>query len=1171
MGLQNHLTEKISNVLVELGLDAEVIDSFEAYIEGSLGEQEFFENLPNMDMDNLKADLVEQMVSTYRSLDKHKAYDYWSKYIKILFQMGKTSVFSIIDKTTYYYGDEYFRKFLKYNLSPSFVIAYYARSSTRQERDLDRGFIKFYDSIYEEHKDAFKEAFDISKINEQTIIATYLVQKGKDKDQKLCSFLEEDMIDSIEVLFSKKISCEDVEALAKYLKGETSNLEEIIELLKNNNSLVLNIDTYVLKFLIGTSSTISNESDMANRFIKFAILLDYEKSFNGMHSYLKYNRYNKIIKIMEKLEIKKELYIAWMGNRNVRYNGYSFEKELKEELNENKEEFKKAITMCSGIDKAYMASLLFQKGEGLEFAGEVEDVFIHEFSIAMDELSVKRDICENFIEYLRGNTSLDNISKNLQGLLGKKEIYLYNNNRNFCKVMFWLKDMSPMFEKAMKIFIAIGNSDILIYIYDDYKKFKGLKIGDEDLNSFIELMDSYGASIMNYTSFLGTYAFGNYVRQTVRDQSTNIIEKLIEKDEEQLIKNIPYCQAETRAGLLEILYKNCDESKVAKVIIEYLADSSKSVREKAIELLTLSEKNHEMVIESLKAKKQAVRESAVKILSKSSNKKVVEALNVALEVEKTEKIKALLREALNVESDLEENNEKLDILEYCRKALKGNKAAGLKWLDCDTLSKVRRRDSEKIAENEIIKYMLICYSSCIEIGLSSEAKMVSELLDRRDLSKLALEVLERWLDCGAESKKKWVLPFASVYGDYDVISTLKKNIEEWPQNSRGAIASEAVKALALNGSNEALIIVDNISRKFKFKQVKNAASEALEFAAKQMGIDMEDLSDRIVPDLGFDIKGERVFDYGDRKFIVTLTLELILEVQDESGKKFKSLPAPGKKDDEDKATEAFSEFKNLKKKLKTVVNIQAIRLEMALSSNRKWTKEAWVKLFAQNPIMNQFAIGLVWGGYEDNILTDSFRYMEDGSFNTKDEDEYELKDGMIIGIVHPIELGSDDICLWKEQFESYEIKQPLEQLNREIFVVTQEEKTNKKVERFGGIMLNGLSLLGKLTGFGWSRGSIEDGGCYYTFCREDSTFKIDVELNFSGAGVGYENEEVTVYDLTFYKEGTVSKYDYTNKIYEQNAVSPDALPKRFFSEILYQINKLASSKTGTNEKWKEEK
>ncbi|WP_051541979.1 HEAT repeat domain-containing protein [Clostridium lundense] len=796
MGLQDHLIDKISNVLLELGLSDEVIYSFEEYMEGNLEEEEFFKNLPYIDMGYLKADLVEQIVNTYRSLEKYKDYEYFSKYIKILFQIGKVSVFSIIDKTNYsYYREQDCKKFLKYNLNPAFVIAYYASGITKEESSLNRGFIKFYDSIYEEHKDAFKEAFHMSKINDQVIIATYLIHKEKDKE--LCSWLEEDILNSIEALFNKNISSEELDVLIKYLKGESSKLEETIELLKSNNSLALNIDTYILKFLVGISTTISDESTMANRFIKFAILFDYEKAFNGLYNYLKYNRYNKIIKLTEKLQIKKELYIAWMGEINTRYNSFYFEKELKEELDKNKEEFIKALTMCSSINKAYMASLLWKSGEGLEFVSEGEEVFIHEFSAVMDQLNIEKDVYENFIEYLRDNISFDNISESLKGLLGKKDIYLYNCMLD--EVLFWLKDVSPMFERAMKIFIAIGNCKILNHIYHGYKKFKGISNKDEDLSSFIELLDSYGASISNYLSFLGTEA-SYYAGAS--DEAKGIIAKLIEKDEEEVIKNIPYCQSEIRERLLEILFKHCDDSKGTKVLIEYLGDSSKVVREKVIELLTLSEKTHEMIIPSLSAKKQIVREAAVKILSKSSNEKVIEALNKALEVEKTEKIKMLLREVLNVESDLEENSEELDILEYCKKALKGNKASGLKWLNYDTLPKVRLKDSEEIAEDEIIKYMLICYSSCIEIGLSSEARMVSELLDKKDLSKLALEVLERWLNGGAESKKKWVLPFASVYGDYNVISLLKKNIEEWPKNSRGAIASEGVKALALNGSNE---------------------------------------------------------------------------------------------------------------------------------------------------------------------------------------------------------------------------------------------------------------------------------------------------------------------------------------------------------------------------------
>jgi hypothetical protein len=1168
MGLKEHLIEKINDALLELQLSYEATVNVEGYIKGDLEEEEFLKNLPSIDMDNLNAEVVEKMVNTYNSLEKHKAYDYLSKYIKMLFQMGKVTVFSVLDKTNYYYGDEYCRKYLKYDLSPAFVIAYYARCTARQESTLNRGFIKFYDSLYEGNKDQFKEAFEISKINEKAIIGTYLIQKEKDKE--LCGWLERDIIASIEVMFDNNISAMEVELLVNYLKGEASDVENTVEMLRRNNKLVLGINTYVFKFLVGISSTISNESEVANRFIKFAVLFDYEKAIGGLHDYLKYNRYNKITKLMNTLQIREELYMAWMGNHNsLRYN-VTFEKELKEELEKNKEAFKKAVTMCSGINKAYMISLLLEKGDGLEFVTEIEDIFIQQFTGFMDNYNIGRDIYNDFIEYLEGNISFDTIEKALGSLFGKKDRYLYH--LEFSKVLFWLKNVSPMFVRAVKLLSTIGSPAILSNIYNEFNEFKGMEKRKDDLNSYIELLDSCGASIKDYICYLGHCAFDDYVRKTQCEEAVNILEKLIKEDEDKVIESLACCEAEARKGLLELILKNCDETKGTKILIEYLGDSSKVVREKVIELLAISEKSHEYVIQSLSSKKQVIRECAVKILSKSNNVQVIEALNKALEVEKSEKIKALLREALNVESILEEKSEELNILDYCKEAIKGNKAAALKWLDCDTLPKVRFINSEKLAESEIIKYMLICYSSCMEIGISREATKVSELLDTKDLSKFALEILERWINNGAESKKKWVLPFAAVYGDYDVISILKKNIEEWPKNSRGAIASEAVKALALNGSNEALIIVDNISRKFKFRQVKDAATTALKFASEQMGIDMEELSDRIVPDLSFDIRGERVFDYGDRKFTVTLTPELIIVVQDEVGKKLKSLPAPSKKDDEVKANEALLEFKNLKKQLKTVANIQAIRLEMALSSNRKWTKESWVKLFVENPIMHQFAIGLVWGVYEDNVLTDSFRYMEDGSFNTKDEDEYELKDGIIIGIVHPIELDSEDIAMWKEQFENYEIKQPVEQLSRELFMVSEEEKTNKKVERFGGSLLNGLALLGKLTNFGWSRGPIGDGGGYYTFYKEDSTYKIDAELRFSGVSVGYENDDVTVYDLSFYKEGTVSKYSYIqDNIYNQNVVSPDTLPKRFFSEILYQVNKATASKIGTNENWKAEK
>ncbi|MDE7297845.1 MAG: DUF4132 domain-containing protein, partial [Lachnospiraceae bacterium] len=427
---------------------------------------------------------------------------------------------------------------------------------------------------------------------------------------------------------------------------------------------------------------------------------------------------------------------------------------------------------------------------------------------------------------------------------------------------------------------------------------------------------------------------------------------------------------------------------------------------------------------------------------------------------------------------------------------------------------------------------------------------------------------------------------AAIHGGSASIEKLQRQIKEWPAQARGAIACEAVKALSLNPLPQALLIVDGIARKFKFRQVRAAAGEALEFAAAQLGITREELADRIVPDFDFDENVERVFDYGERKFIVTLTTALEVEVFEAAetpasdvsadgsndgnesaagsvhitrGKKLKNLPAPGRKDDEAKAAAAYEEFKQMKKQIKTTVSGQKQRLEMALSTAREWSVDAWKQLFVQNPVMHQFAIGLIWGIYEEGRLEQSFRYMEDGSFNTKDEEEFELPaaEGRKIGLVHPVELTEEDRAAWKEQLSDYEISQPFEQLDRAVYTMTKEEADTQELTRFQDETVNDLALGSRLSGLGWYRGSVQDAGCFDTYYREDREIGLGVELHFSGSYVGGQNEEVTIYDARFYKAGAVERGSYVyDEADKEKAYFLRDVPERYFSEIVWQLRKV---------------
>lgn len=607
-------------------------------------------------------------------------------------------------------------------------------------------------------------------------------------------------------------------------------------------------------------------------------------------------------------------------------------------------------------------------------------------------------------------------------------------------------------------------------------------------------------------------------------------------------------------------------------LLRCAGDSSKQVQEVLAECCICRPEWEADYLAMLGSRKAAQRSLAVRILAGIGIEKYRGALENALAAEKNAKvadqIAALLGTSAAAVSERGQSPEEL-----AAQVLKGGKKRKVQWLLDQPLPMVRRTDEAHTAASEDqIAALFVAYADLDRMGRSEMAAAVAADLEEKDLQLLACEVWELWMRAGAQSKTKWVLSFAAVFGGAAMTPRILHAVSDWPQNARGAIACEAVAALSVSPDPAALVAVDGISRKFKFRQVKAAAAAALENAAQALGITAEELADRIVPTLGFAPDGTRVFDYGSRSFTVRLTPSLELAVTTEAGKTVKSIPAPGKTDDGQKAPAAYEAFKALKKQLKTTVAAQRARLELALSAQRCWEAGAWRKLFVENPVMHQFAISLIWGVYEDGRLKETFRYMEDGSFNTDEEEEYDLPCGASVGLVHPIELEADTLAAWKQQLEDYEIVQSVDQLSRPVFRLPAEQAGAAALETAAGRVINSLSLMGKLQNLGWYRGSVVDGGGFYTFYREDPPVGIGVELNFSGSFVGGESEDVTVYDAVFYQAGTVERGNYCYDVPKQENVIPlGQVPARYYSEVVWQLERATASSTGTDSDWRSKK
>ena len=747
--------------------------------------------------------------------------------------------------------------------------------------------------------------------------------------------------------------------------------------------------------------------------------------------------------------------------------------------------------------------------------------------------------------YLRGQTLVDtlypfadNLGKNYYYNGGAERRILEETDKTILDGTFYRRFQTYMWLRHGYWFLRAD-------LYENLNTFTS-RVSARKVTDLFQNFDCEGLDIAHQLSGIGSMEECIFGSDTgiFHSAAVQIFGQYLKERRKETLTAFAGGDAAERLLGLEALAQNMEENKAE--ILLYAEDGAKKVKQFLLEFLRSRMDWKEEIEGMLTSKKSAVRELAIRVFAawQESGTDCRELLTKALEKEKSAKLKELLLDVLSVQDGGKLAGRALSQKDLVKEIHKGGRKRSISWAYQTPFSVVHTAAGDE-AEEEYLQAILLYYYSMTDCGYNESAESLAEALVADEFAIYVNELFDRWLAAGAEAKKRWVLYAASIHGGNAIIERLKRQIKEWPKQARGMIACEAVQALSLNPLPQALLTVDGIARKFKYRQVKTAAENALLFAAKQRGISREELADRIVPDLGFDEKMERKFDYGGRKFLVTITPALEIEVFDEKGKKLKNLPAPGKKDDEKRAAAAYEEFKQMKKQMKEVVASQKLRLEQTLSSARCWSVPAWKQLFVKNPIMHQFAIGLIWGVYKGEKLVQSFRYMEDGSFNTQGEEEYLLPvETEKIGLVHPIELSEEDLKAWKQQLEDYEIIQPFLQLERPVFTPEEEELSQHKLSRFSGRVINDMSLGSRLTGAGWCHGPVFDGGCFRTYYREDKEINFCVELCFSGCFIGYAGEDVTVEDVRFYR-GMEAK----------QACLLREVPAKYFSEITLQVER----------------
>jgi len=473
--------------------------------------------------------------------------------------------------------------------------------------------------------------------------------------------------------------------------------------------------------------------------------------------------------------------------------------------------------------------------------------------------------------------------------------------------------------------------------------------------------------------------------------------------------------------------------------------------------------------------------------------------------------------------------------------------------------------SGKRLDADALLYLLHRQSRVKDIRADLEARPLYAQVDRGTSGDLALAVFHAWQGSGADADHRWVLAFAALLGDDRLVPLLTRQIRDWAEAARGKLSEYAVQALALLGTDTALLAVDALAIRYRsqFKNIGKAATEAFAGAAAARGLTPEELGDRVVPWLGFEPGQPRVIPCGKAPVEVRIGNDFKFTFRDAAtGKKLAKLP-------DSTPADVKTEFKELAASLKEAVKAQLLRLEALMVRQFRWPVARWRDLYPAHPLLVPFARRLVWGHFDSGgKLSATFRALDDLTLTDAADEPFTLPATGDVGVVHPLELSPELRSAWVKHFADYAVEPPFAQLDRPVIAVRPEQAGHKFGRDLAGTELNAMTFKGRAERLGWARGSVCDAGGISFYRKIFPNAGVEVFLGLDGMYVGVDMySDVTLGDWFFVKSGSVKvgsyEYDEPGNDSDPRLVPFGDVPPIAYSEALGDLARIAGKASGT--------
>ncbi|MFE9439630.1 DUF4132 domain-containing protein [Streptomyces sp. NPDC006602] len=261
-----------------------------------------------------------------------------------------------------------------------------------------------------------------------------------------------------------------------------------------------------------------------------------------------------------------------------------------------------------------------------------------------------------------------------------------------------------------------------------------------------------------------------------------------------------------------------------------------------------------------------------------------------------------------------------------------------------------------------------------------------------------------------------------------VETSLKKVAGLGPRNPK--VANAGVIALARIDSEPALAELARLATRVTYKNTAKLLDSALEARAVALGLSREEIEELAVPAYGLTDVGRAEHRFGD----VTALLEVrgsraLLTWRNAAGKPARTVPASVRRDHADE----LRELKDAAKDVDKMLSAQTERLDRQFLARRVWPYAAWRERYLDHPLVGTLTRRLLW-----TVDGMTVGYAE-GELRTLTDDP--VREGREVRLWHPVGHEPAEIVAWRDWLERHEITQPFKQAHREVYLLTDAERT----------------------------------------------------------------------------------------------------------------------------------